>query len=305
MAEEEFTSLPLNPLRAFAIASRHKTFTGAAQQMGVSQVAISRQISILENYLGAKLFERGARWVKLTELGRAFGQEIAPLFDELEKATQRVRSNERERTVHVRVYPTLLHYWLIPLLAQFKTEFPEYDIALDTAVEPLDFRGTHLDAAIQLGSGEWRDARSRKLFDETVDVVCSAAYAEQFDGFRDPKSLERALLLHAKYRRRAWEEWAGAQEITLNCLSGLEFNSSVLLYRAAAHGLGVAIGQIPLLTTEFQQGTLAQPLNRPVATGSAFHIVWPTWQSVGTKTKRFIDFVLKAADQKPEFFSAK
>ena len=83
-------NLPLNPLRAFAVASRHKTFTAAAQELGVSQVAISRQIAILENYLNVSLFERSTRSAKLTEIGRAFGSEIAGLFDDIESATQRI-----------------------------------------------------------------------------------------------------------------------------------------------------------------------------------------------------------------------
>ena len=164
-------NLPLNPLRSFAVASRHKTFTAAAQELGVSQVAISRQISILEDYLDVSLFERGVRSAKLTEVGRAFGMEIAGLFDDLERATQRMISHETEGTVSLRVHPTVAHHWLMPKLMDFTRRHLDIRVRFDTRVEPLDFRGTHLDVALQLGTGDWRNARSLTLWEEEVDVV--------------------------------------------------------------------------------------------------------------------------------------
>lgn len=190
--DRRYRDLPLNPLRAFAIASQHKTFTSAARHMGVSQVAISRQISTLEDYLGVKLFVRGARSVKLTDVGRSLGLEISVLFEQLEQATHGVLTEESENTIKLRIYPTFAQHWLLPRLREFQTLYPEYRFRLDTTVEPLDFRGTHLDVAIQLGHGTWRDAKCRKLFDETVDVVCSPGYAQDRNWFADPENLASA-----------------------------------------------------------------------------------------------------------------
>lgn len=301
----DYKSIPLNPLRAFAVASRHKTFTAAARQMGITQVAISRQIAILENYLGVQLFDRGPRQVKLTDVGRAFGQEIAPLFDAIETATRSMFVAERERIVSLRVYPTFAHYWLMPRLPGFREAWPDLDIRLDTTVEPLDFRGTQLEAAIQLGDGDWRDARARKLFDEELDAVCAPAYATRFDGFADPARLAKATLLHARYRRREWEKWAHSQAIDLDTLHGHEFETSLLAYSAAVNGLGVAIGQLALLSEEFQHGRLVRPLNRSHRTGAAFWVVWPSTRSVSAKTKRLIDWLLVQAGQEPEFYKAR
>lgn len=299
---DRYRNLPLNPLRAFAIASRHRTFTAAANHMGVSQVAISRQIAILENYLGVKLFERSSRSVKLTAVGRAFGHEIASLFDELERATQRILSNENETTINLRIYPTFAHHWLLPRLADFQERYPDYRVRLDTVVEPLDFRGTHLDLALQLGHGTWRDAKCRKLFDEVVDVVCSPTYADRFGGFKTLDALDDAEILHAKYRRREWEVWAGETGIEIDHREGTEFDSSLLAYSATKQGFGLAVGQIDLLRNELDAGELVRPLNRPVATGSAFYVIWPTTKSVSTKTRRFIDWLLETVGEKPEFF---
>lgn len=300
---EKYKNLPLNPLRAFAVASHHRTFTAAAEYMGISQVAISRQIAILEDYLGIKLFDRGARSVKLTEMGRSFGYEIAPLFDSLEHATSRVLSDQRERAISLRTYPTFAHYWLLPRLAKFKEVRPELDVKLDTTVEPLDFRGTHLDMAIQLGHGEWRDSKWRVLFDEELDAVCSPEYAKKIGGFESLDDLKQSVLLHSKYRRRAWEDWASSSNLDLDHRSGMEFQSSLLTYSATQNGFGVAMGQVNMLANELKKGTLVQPFNKPHKTGASFYLVWPTTRSVSAKTKRLIDWLLIESGQKPEFYS--
>lgn len=299
---EQYRNLPLNPLRAFAVAAQYHTFTAAANHMGISQVAISRQIAILESYLGVQLFERRARSVKLTEVGKSFSREIIGLFHDLEMATHRVLQNEREMVVHLRIYPTLVHYWLSPRLSRFYEAYPSHTVRLDTTVQPLDFRGTHLDLAFQLGQGEWGDSRSRKLFDERIDVVCSPAYAERFNGFSSPQDFARATLLHAKYRRREWDLWAGASGRSLPDGPGMIFESSLLAYGAARDGLGLAVGQLDILQGELDSGRLIRPFMTEVETGSSFYLVWPTLKSVATPTRHFVDWLLSQNHQPTEFF---
>lgn len=302
--QERRLSLPLNPLRAFAVASRHKTFTAAAKELGVSQVAISRQIAILENYLNVSLFERGTRSAKLTDVGRAFGLEIAVLFDELERATHRMISHETESTVNLRVHPTMANHWLMPRLASFTKRYPDTRVRFDTRVEPLDFRGTHLDVAVQLGTGTWRDARYRKLFDEEVDVVCSADYLASMTELSTPQHVINGELLHARYRRRAWEFWAEAVGVPVDYNRGTEFDSSLLTFAAAQQSFGLAIGQLGILDSIIDEGRLVRPLNMRIPTGAAFYVVWPTTISVNVKTKRFIDWLLEQVGEANEFFTS-
>lgn len=300
--ERRRLNLPLNPLRSFAVASRHKTFTAAARELGVSQVAISRQIAILEDYLDVSLFERGVRSAKLTEVGRAFGMEIAVLFDDLERATQRMISHETEGTVNLRVHPTVAHHWLMPKLRDFTRQYPDIRVRFDTRVEPLDFRGTHLDVALQLGNGDWRDARSRKLWDEEVDVVCSQAYLDSLGGMQDPADVAKGELLHSRYRRRAWEFWSRANKLDIDFNAGTDFETSLLTFSAAQQGFGLAIGQLGLLDDMIRDGHLVRPLNMRIPTGAAFYVIWPTTVSVGVKTKHFIDWLLVQSGQPREFF---
>ncbi|MCL1629943.1 MULTISPECIES: LysR substrate-binding domain-containing protein [Roseinatronobacter] len=297
-------SLPLNPLRSFAVASRHKTFTAAAQELGVSQVAISRQIAILEDFLDVSLFERGVRSAKLTEVGRAFGLEIAGLFDDLERATQRMISRETEGTVNLRVHPTVAHHWLMPKLLDFTARYPDIRVRFDTRVEPLDFRGTHLDVALQLGSGDWRDTRSRKLWDEQVDVVCNQAYLDKIGGISKPEDVTKGELLHSRYRRRAWEFWAKAVGVDIDVNSGTDFETSLLSFSAAEQGFGLAIGQLGLLDDIIAEGRLVRPLGMRIPTGASFYIIWPSTVSVSVKTKRFVDWLLYQVGQPHQFFAA-
>jgi len=268
----------------------------------VTQVAISRQIALLEDYLGVPLFDRDGRSAKLTDIGRAYGQEIAMHFEGLETATARLLNIETANTIQLRIYPSVAHYWLLPRLSRFTGQYPGLRVRMDTQVAPLDFRGTQLDVAIQLGTSPWRDARSRKLFDERVDVVCAPDYATRMGPFVDPQAVAGGDLLHSHYRRRAWDDWARACDVALDQASGIEFDSSLLTYSAAAQGFGLAIGQVDLLVGELAAGRLIAPLNQPVLTGQAFHVVWPTTLSVSTKTRRFIDWLLKEAGEMPEFF---
>ncbi|MGP9788794.1 LysR substrate-binding domain-containing protein [Roseinatronobacter sp. NSM] len=298
-------NLPLNPLRSFAVASRHKTFTAAAQELGVSQVAISRQIAILEDFLDVSLFERGVRSAKLTEVGRAFGLEIAGLFDDLERATQRMISHETEGTVNLRVHPTVAHHWLMPKLLDFTRQHPDIRVRFDTRVEPLDFRGTHLDVALQLGNGNWRDTRTRKLWDEEVDVVCSQRYLDSIGGVDTPQDVTKGELLHSRYRRRAWEFWARAVNVDMDFNAGTDFDTSLLTFSAAEQGFGLTVGQLGLLDDVIRQGRLVRPLDMRIPTGAAFYVIWPTTVSVSVKTKRFIDWLLDQVGQPREFFKSR
>lgn len=302
LLEDKFTDLPLNPLRTFAVATRHKSFTDAAREMGVTQVAVSRQIAILERYLRVQLFERSARSVKLTEQGRIFGHEIAPIFDQLQTATMRLLTQERQKRISLRIYPTLAHYWLFPNLSAFTESFPEFEVRLDTTVEPLDFRGTHLDVAIQLGDGHWKDAKARRLFSERLDVVCSPDYANKIAMQGASDSLHHSTLIHSRYRRRAWSDWLEMTDLEIQPDRELEYETSLLAYSAAVAGIGLAVGQIDILDNELKTGSLVQPFSRPQETGSEFYVVWPTTKSVSTQTKRFVDWLLRLCGQEQEFF---
>lgn len=296
------SNLPLNPLRTFCVASRHATFTDAAKTLGVTQVAVSRQVAVLEKYLNTGLFDRDLNSVRLTQAGQNLSRKLVPLFDDIEAIVMQLREWEREDVVSVCVYPTFCKSWLLPRILGILGEKPDFSVRFDTRVVPLDFRKEFVDVAIQLGSGEWPGARSRLLFPEILDAVCSPAYAERIQASAGSKELpHNASILHAKYRKQEWERWAELAGWNIGNAVSVDFQSSILSYEAAEHGLGLSMAQLPLIDAKLASGDLVQPFQAPQSTGKGFYIVWPTITSVAPSTKLFIDRVLRAAGQPTEF----
>ncbi len=295
------TSTPLNPMRTFSVAARHATFTEAARELGVTQVAVSRQVAVLEAYLDTQLFERDVNATKLTEAGLALSRQIMPLFQEIERVASNFVEKERRQTVNLRAYPTFSYYWLLPRLHKLMESEPGFDFRLDTRVEPLDFRRGYLDLAIQLGTGKWPHARSRRLFEAKIDAVCSPDYRDRYLSGGKSWTAAGVTLLQAKYRRREWHEWAEANDTEIEGLRSYEFQSSILAYRAAKSGMGLAMAQLHLLDRELENGSLIRPFKKPLTTGSSFWLTWPSIASVSTITKNLIDWLLVEAGQRPEF----
>ncbi len=296
---------PLNPLRTFAVAFRHSSFTAAAQEMNISQVAVSRQISILEDYLGVQLFERGTSWVKLTVVGKVFGDRISPLFQEIEDATQHLRGASIESMVNIRSYPTFINYWLMPRLSRFVEKHPAFEFSFNDKVERLDFNGTQLDFAVQLGQGEWRDCEARLLFDEEIDIVCSPEYLERIGGVSGPEDLAKARLLYPYYRQKMlFEKWAmknGVEDLIPQ--HGFHFQAATTAYEAALNGVGMCMAQLSFVDKAIRDGRLVRPIPTTMSTDTQFWIVWPKNRSTNTPAKKAIDWILEEAGQPKAFFN--
>ena len=297
-------SAPLNPLRTFAIAARHSTFTAAAQEMNISQVGVSRQIAILEDYLGVKLFERRTSSAKLTEVGRAFGAQISPLFDKIEILTQDLRGLAKETMINIRSYPTFINYWLVPRISGFSEKHPDFDISFDVKIERLDFSKAHLDFAIQLGNGKWRDCDARVLFPEEVDLICSPDYLERIGGVSTAKDINKATLLYPYYRQRMlFEKWAKINGVEdLNPQHGFHCKESTTAYEAAFNGVGMCMAQLVFVEQALKDGRLIRPIPTKIDTNAQFWIVWPNNRSISLKAKRAIDWILETSGQSKQFF---
>jgi len=267
---------PLDALRAFALSAQLGAFTRAAERLGVSQSAVTRQIAVLEANLGAKLFERGRRGVELTREGEAYFEEVAPAFDILSAATARLRQRREEEVLRLGVYPVFAVKWLIPRLADLQSWAPGVRIELDTSVEPIDFHRSPLDAAIQVVREPRGDIHTEMLLPDEVEPICSPGLLLDLGHAPTLDDLGRFNLIHARYRRADWPDWAAAQQRPdLAEGPGLEFPSSVLAYQAAQEGLGVAMGQPALLETDFARGVLVRPFRKPLRRSQGYHLITP------------------------------
>jgi len=251
---------PLNALRAFEAAARHRSFTKAAEELCLTQSAISRHVRNLEDLFGIQLFYRHHRAVTLTPGGQMYMHEVVEAFSRIDLATRRIKSVGRQNILNLHVYTTFAIHWLIPRLKKFKDMNPEIDLRLTASVAPLDFDHNDIHAAIRTTAGNWEDGiRADKLFDSwLIPVGGSGASLEKW-ALREPNDLRHTTLLHSLSRAADWSVWlksVGANDVDPE--GGSRFESSAMAYLAAQEGMGIAIAQSFLVQEELRRGSLTQ-----------------------------------------------
>ncbi|MDB5823622.1 MAG: transcriptional regulator, LysR family [Herminiimonas sp.] len=285
---------PLNPLRVFEAAARLGSFTRAAEELHVSQSAVSRQVSILEDYLNLKLFKRELRGIALTEAGQAYQKEIGPAFARIAIATQDLLADSRGGPVNLRAYTTFAAKWLLQRLPKFEAAHPDIQVRLSTIVTPVDFEKENVDVAIQFGDGNWDGVSCERLFDDEITPVCSPKLLEAMP-LQQIEDLKQHRLLHSRYRKTDWPDWLSA--VGHPELAGqtdtMQFASSIVTYQAAIDGLGVAIGQVPLLEQELQSGRLVRPFTQVVQRPFAYYLLLPRRDSIPAKVEKFRTWLLQ------------
>ncbi|MGP4689241.1 transcriptional regulator GcvA [Agrobacterium pusense] len=288
---------PLNPLYVFEVAARHGGFGKAAQELNVTQSAVSRQISVLESYLGVRLFHRERTGSKLTEAGEEFAAEIAEPFAKLAAASHRLVERKPNSPLKLRAYATFASRWLIPRLSNFHKRYPKIQITVSNTVKPVDFSRETVEIAIQVGNGNWPGMNAIHLFDDVIQPVASPALLKRTP-LNTPADLLKHARLHSYYRRRDWADWFAAAGVDLPDDRGTVFESSNLTYQAAIEGLGVAIGQKALLGEELASGKLValfDSVKRPLA----YYLVWPMDRPESRKLQSFRDWLLEETKNDP------
>jgi LysR family glycine cleavage system transcriptional activator len=266
---------PLNSLKAFEAAARLNSLTLAAHELGVSQVAVSRQVRQLEDYLGVALFTRGHRRVDKTREGRQLLAGLTRAFDDIDGAVRRVSRRGRKDVLSLQSYTTFSQRWLIPRLPMFHDEHPKTEVRLTSSTEPADFSSRNLDAAIRSGRGDWKDLGADRLTGLELVPVCSPAFLSHIP-LRGPEDLAKVTLLHSLARPNDWAEWLKANGMgKLDADRGLKFESSALAYEAALQGLGVAIGIQVLVQQNLQDGVLTAPFPARHRLDESYYLIWP------------------------------
>ncbi len=279
---------PLNPLRVFEVAASLESFTKAARSLNISQSAVSRQVGVLEDFLGVKLFRREPRGAYLTAAGRLYYLEIGPALRRIAAATEDVVESEKAEPLRVRVYNTFAAKWLIPRLHDFHSEHPSIRIRLSHAVTPVDFTKENVDIAIQLGRTDRLRTHAQLLFHDVIQPVCSPDLLARGPGIEGIDDLFRFGFVHSHYRRRDWADWLEANGCHRTPDEGMTFPSSLLAYQAAIEGIGIGIGQLALLQQELAEGILVPLLDRPVTRDLGYYAVWPEERPLNRRGQAFV-----------------
>lgn len=288
---------PMNPLRVFEVAARTQNLTLAAQELHVSQSAVSRQIAVLEAYLGVELFRRERHGVTLTRAGQSYAAEVVPAFDAVATATARLLRSTSQGALRVRTYTTFAAKWLIPRLPNFQAQFPSIEVRIDNAIPDVDFDRDPADLAIQFGDGRWPRVNSDMLFGDEIEPVCTPAYLQRHKGAGGKilKPLLKHRLLVSHYRRADWDDWLAFAQMTdvARDTERMSFGSSVMTWQAALDGLGIAIGQTTMLKSELESGRLIRPFGLPYRREKAYYLVRPHVQRESRKIVAFRDWLLE------------
>ena len=256
--------LPLNALRMFDAAARHLSLTRAAQELHVTQAAVSQHIRNLEERLGKPLFRRLPRGLALTDEGQALWPVVAQSFERIQQSLQQVAEPRPREILTVGVVGTFAIGWLIPRLNQFQQLQPHIDLRLLTNNNRVDLAGEGLDAAVRFGDGAWHGTHAQMLLRAPLSPMCTPALAQQL---REPADLARQSLLRS-YRSQEWEGWFAGLEQTAPLARGAMFDSSLTLAEAAAQGAGIALLPTRMFEHMLQQGRLVRPFAHEVDTGA-------------------------------------
>lgn len=284
----------LSGLHVFVTAARLLSLTRTAEVLAVTQSAVSRRIALLEAELGMPLFERHRRGMRLTPAGEAYAQEIEPAFRIISGATRRLREDVGVEPLRLKVYTTFAVKWLLPRLPLFEAQNPDLSVVLDTTVAPVNFVRDKIDLAVQFGAGNWEGLKTDLLLADTIDAVCAPSVAKQCLE-PDVLSKGKVRILDAHYRRADWKEWSRHAGIELDGISRMEFASSFLSYQAAVQGLGVAMGQINLLTEDLASGALVRPFSKPLCRNLGYYLVAPRERTEPRRTRAFRKWIIQRA----------
>ncbi|RWM09922.1 MAG: LysR family transcriptional regulator [Mesorhizobium sp.] len=261
-------------LRSFECAARHESFTQAAEELHLTQSAVSRQVKELEDMMGATLFRRVGRRVALTEAGRRFAADLAIDLENLRQSVVRaIAVGEQISTLRIGILPTFASRWLIPRLATFLSDHPDIEIRLETRTLPFDITRERFDIAIHFGKADWPDARMTKLFDEEMLPVASPKFRDTHMA-TEPARLAKAPLLHLITRESAWIDWFAMNKISdRRLLTGRHFDQFSMIIAAASASLGAALLPKYLIETELDSGILVPLSDMPLKTHNSYFVV--------------------------------
>ncbi|BBQ02167.1 transcriptional regulator (plasmid) [Burkholderia sp. SFA1] len=262
---------PLNALRLFEAAARHRSFKLAAAELNVTPGAVSHGIGALEKLLGVELFVREPRGLSLSAAGEHYLPYIAEAFSLIAIGTRSLADRRTRRSISVTCAPTLAARWLVPRLADFRARWPDVDVSVDTSRRQAGFPVDGFDIGLRLSRGPVDGASWQRLFGERLVPLCSPAYRARLSGADGSADLSRATLIHVDTASQDWQAWMdGAGIDGLDLRGGLRFDTVQLAFDAAAAGLGVVIGRRPLVDRELTEGTLVEASATRVETQTAY-----------------------------------
>lgn len=289
---------PLNSLRLFEAAGRHLSFKAAAQELNLTPGAISHGVLTLEAWLGVDLFLRGNRSLALTAAGAAYLPQVRASLEMIAGASNAVPGRKPTGRLAISVSPTFGVRWLLPRLVQFSDRYPDIEVSVDTNHRLVEFPRDGIDVAIRMGRGDWPGLDATCLLRETLVPVCVPRLAAEI---RSAGDLAGKVLLHVVDAREDWLAWSTLAGVALpSPARGPRFDTIQMALDAAAAGLGVAMGRLPLAEAELAAGQLVAVLGPPRLCATGYWLVTESRSRTRPEVVAFRDWIKGELGASPE-----
>ncbi|MFC0309648.1 transcriptional regulator GcvA [Gallibacterium trehalosifermentans] len=282
---------PLNALKAFDSAARHLSFTKAAEELFVTQAAVSHQIKILEDFLGTALFLRKNRTLELTEAGKSYFFDVNNILKKLMNATEKLTQNTGQTVLSINIPQTFGMQWLVPQLSKFNQRYPNIDVRINGVDHDEGLLSREIDIAVYYGKGDWKGLSVERLKEARLLILASPNLLNK-QPIHQADDLRHYTLLHVHNR----DNW----QMALNSLKleGMDlqhnpvFSHTFMALQAAIHGQGIVLANELLAQKEIEQGNLQEVLNLQLKDPKSFYVVYHSDRENDEKIKAFRDWLI-------------
>lgn len=289
----------LNGLKAFEAAARHESFTRAAEELSVTQGAVSHQVKALESQLGLKLFNRERQRLVITEAGRDYLVVVRDAFDRIAMGTERLVQRQSTGALTVTTSPDFAAKWLVHRLGKFAEAHPEIDLRVSATMHHVDFASEDVDIAVRHGTGDWPGLDVMRLCQELLFPVMSPKLITR-RSIKHPRDILKFPLIHIGDRRN-WASWLEAVGVEHAASSqGPVLNRDSMAIDAAVDGQGIVLARTTLVSWDLLNGRLVIPLAASLKLQKTYWIVCTKTASKLPKVTIFRNWLLRevSADER-------
>ena len=281
---------PLNALKTFEAAARSESFTRAAEELSVTQAAVSQQIKALEATLGVKLFIRERQRLAITEAGRDYLAVVRDALDRIAIGTERLVQRQTSGVLTVSTSPDFAAKWLVHRLGRFAEAHPDIDLRVSATAHQVDFAREEVDVAVRHGDGHWAGLDAVRLCTEQLFPVCSPKLVSGRNRIARASDLLKFPLLRLD-DWKTWQRWFDAAGVNAPVTSGPVLNRASMLIDAAVDGQGIALARTALAAWDLINGRLVRPIDVSLRMSNTYWIVSPDATSAVPKIVTFRDWL--------------
>jgi LysR family glycine cleavage system transcriptional activator len=296
---------PLDQLEAFEAAARHLSFTKAADELALTQSAVSRQVAALEGFFGVPLFQRLHRALRLSEAGLQLQRTVVDVLQQLHQTSAALRGERRIKTVVVTTTAGFAGLWLIPRLAGFTATRPDVDVRISASYGVVNLDRDGVDVAIRYHTEEGAGSEGVRLFGEVAMPVCAPRLRrDAARPLKRPEDLRHHCLLHLDSgpgtHLLEWPPWLRAMRLEgLKPASVLHFSMYDQLIQAAVNGQGVALGRLPLVNELIAQRKLVAPFSASLVSPRSYYVLQSQASRHKSEVREFLNWLIAEGAKEP------